>query len=55
MRNTAKAVTWTPEMRAWLAEVVARMPEPTVRQLDTVKDAFRQAALAKQVSHSQAA
>ncbi|MFC9549818.1 hypothetical protein ACFTWF_03110 [Rhodococcus sp. NPDC056960] len=38
-------VEWTREMQEWLDEVVSRMPEPTVRQLDIVKAEFRKVAL----------
>ena len=34
----------------WLAEVLAEMPEPTVRQLDTVAAEFRKVALTERIA-----
>lgn len=40
--------TWTRQKQEWLDEVVSRMPEPTLRQLDIVKAEFRKVALNEQ-------
>ena len=35
---------WTPAMQAWLDETMSRSKPPTIRQLDIVRNAFRNAA-----------
>lgn len=43
-------VEWTPEMQAWLDEVMSRSKPLSVRQLDIIRPLARRVAIADQVA-----